>query len=87
MTLIIEHSRITDSTELWGALDAVSEALGNTLGVASHWLGAEFLGNDTYNTMTLPKGSTETVSTLAPPLSVGWVLSGTICFQTALTAQ
>ena len=87
MTLIIEHSRITDSTELWGALDAVSEALGNTLGVASHWLSVEFLGNNTYNTMTLLRSYTETVSTLAPPLSLGWVLSGTICFETALTAQ
>lgn len=72
--LIRQQSGFIDSTVLWRALDRVSEALSNMLGLASHWLGAELDGNQSNSTL-VPKGNyTETVSTLISPLGVGWVL-------------
>ena len=53
VSLIIQQSAITDSTELWGTLNTVSEALGNTLGVVSHLMDGEyFAGNRTNASMT-----------------------------------
>ena len=53
VSLIIQQSAITDSTELWGTLNTVSEALGNMLGVVSHLMDGEyFAGNRTNALMT-----------------------------------
>ena len=63
VALIIQQSPIADSTDLWGTLNAVSEALGNTLGVVSHLLRGEFVGNVNNSSMTPHGDFTETVST------------------------
>ena len=53
VSLIIQQSAITDSTELWGTLNTVSEALGNMLRVVSHLMDGEyFAGNRTNASMT-----------------------------------
>lgn len=63
VALVARQSPIVDSTELWGTLDAISEALGNTMGVVSYWLREEFLGNATNSTMTPHENYTNIVST------------------------
>lgn len=63
VALILQLSPISDSTDLWGTLNTVSEALGNTLGVVSHLIEDENLGNGT-NSTTKSDNYTATVSTL-----------------------
>ena len=70
VALVVRQSPIVDSTELWGTLDAISEALGNTMGVVSYWLREEFLGNATNSTMTLHENYTNIVSTCLSLLSL-----------------
>ena len=51
--LIIQQSAITDSIDLWGTLNTVSEALGNVLWVVSHLMdGQYFDGNNTKASVT-----------------------------------
>ena len=64
VALITQQSHDMDSTDLWGTLNGISEALGNTLAVVSHFLGEEVLGNATNSSLALPENYTETVSTL-----------------------
>lgn len=53
VSLIIQQSAITDSTELWGTLNTISEALGNMLGVVSHLMDGQcFAGNRTNASIT-----------------------------------
>ena len=70
VALVVRQSPIVDSTELWGTLDAISEALGNTMGVVSYWLREEFLGNATSSTMTLHENYTNIVRTCLSLLSL-----------------
>lgn len=62
VALIEQLSNISDSTDLWGTLNTVSEALGSTLGVVSHLIGDENLGNVTNSSIT-NDNYTATVST------------------------
>ncbi|XP_022801963.1 polycystic kidney disease protein 1-like 2 [Stylophora pistillata] len=51
--LIIQQSAITDSIDLWGTLNTVSEALGNVVWVVSHLMdGQYFDGNNTKASVT-----------------------------------
>jgi len=52
VTLIEGLSNISDSTDLWGTLNTVSEAIGSTLRVVTHLIGNENLGNVTNASMT-----------------------------------
>ena len=63
VALVVRQSPIADSTEFGGTLDAISEALGNTMGVVSYWLREGFLGNTTNSTMTQHENYTNIVST------------------------
>ena len=57
VTLIEKLSNISDSTDLWGTLNTVSEALGSMLGVVS-----QLIGNVTNSSIT-NDDYTATVST------------------------
>jgi len=61
VTLIEGLSNISDSTDLWGTLNTVSEAIGSTLRVVTHLIGDENLGNVT-NTSITNDNYTATVS-------------------------
>ena len=63
VALVVQLSAISDSMDLWGTLNTVSEALGNTLGVVSYFIGDENFGNGTNSTMG-SDNYTATVSTL-----------------------
>ena len=53
MVALIENlSNISDSTDLWGTLNTVSEALGSTLRVVTYFVGDENLGNVTNRSIT-----------------------------------
>lgn len=52
VALIESLSNISDSTDLWGTLNTVSEALGSTLRVVTHLIGDENLGNVTNSSIT-----------------------------------
>ena len=68
--LIIQQSPITDSTALWGTFNTLSEALGTTLGVVSHWISNDYDGNGTNSTIRNDNYA-DTVSTLTPPQALG----------------
>ena len=61
VSLIENLSNISDSTDLWGTLNTVSEALGSMLRVVTHLIGDENLGNVTNSSIT-NDGYTPTVS-------------------------
>ena len=61
VSLIENLSNISDSTDLWGTLNTVSEALGSMLRVVTHLIDDENLGNDTNSSIT-NDGYTPTVS-------------------------
>lgn len=73
VALILQLSPISDSTDLWGTLNIVSEALGNTLRVVSYLIEDENLGNGT-NSTTRSDNYTATVSTL-PFNQAPWTLT------------
>ena len=62
VNLIIQQSPITDSTELWGALNTVSEALGDMLRVVSHLITGEYFAGNGTNSSITHEHYTKTVS-------------------------
>lgn len=52
VSLIENLSNISDSTDLWGTLNTVSEALGSMLRVVTRLIGDENLGNVTNSSIT-----------------------------------
>lgn len=52
VALIESLSNISDSTDLWGTLNTVSEALGSTLRVVTHLISDENLANITDSSVT-----------------------------------
>ena len=61
VALIETLSNISDSTDLWGTLNTVSEAMGSMLGVVTHLIGDENLANFT-NSSIINDSYTATVS-------------------------
>ena len=52
VSLIENLSNISDSTDLWGTLNTVSEALGSMLRVVTYLIDDENLGNVTNSSIT-----------------------------------